>query len=41
MITPEVKLAVDQVVRGIPSKAIRDGAFDQKLVEVIVRQADG
>lgn len=41
MITPEVKLAVDQVVRGIPSKAIRDGAFDQKLVEIIVRQADG
>ena len=41
MITTEVKLAVDQVVRGIPSKAIRDGAFDQKLVEVIVRQADG
>ena len=36
MITPEVKLAVDQVVRGIPSKAIRDGAFDQKLVEINV-----
>lgn len=41
MISPETAVAVNKLVQGIPFQALRDGRLDEKVIEVVVRRADG
>ena len=40
-ITPRIEFTVNELIKGIPVKALKNGKLDEKFVEIVVRQADG